>query len=190
MEPPAFTDLRTYGAHLGDVSFWEPYVRTILARHRLARQGARGVSAPSIVSGFVGTFPTFLVGEVVIKLFGGFPSWRTCHDAELAAHLLLAEHPSIPAPELLAHGRLDDDPEAPWPYLVTRRLSGVAWRDADLLEDDRRRVVAALGPIVREIHELRPPAQVWPNRPLAHRASVVERHLAWGTLPRHLIEQI
>lgn len=53
-----------------------------------------------------------------MKLFGWFGSWRSDHRTERAVHELLATHPDIPAPRLLAHGQLYGEPD-PWPYLVT-----------------------------------------------------------------------
>ena len=85
-----------------------------------------------VVAGYVGTYPTFLFGEVVVKLFGYFLAWRESHEIERAAGTLVATDPEILAPSLLGEGNLFDDVEAPWPYLVTSRLPGVAWRDAKL----------------------------------------------------------
>jgi hypothetical protein len=55
--PPALSSIREYGDRLGDPGFWGPYVRAVLARHRLPEAGWE--------PGFVGTYPTFLAGEVV-----------------------------------------------------------------------------------------------------------------------------
>jgi hygromycin-B 7''-O-kinase len=51
-------------SRLDDVSFWRPYVAEILERHDIAdtgREPAAGIGA---------TYPTFLYGDVVVKLFG------------------------------------------------------------------------------------------------------------------------
>lgn len=92
-------------------------------RHGLADAGGEPVA------GFNATYPTFLYGNVVVKLFGYSRSWRASHAAERAAHHLLATGPEIAAPRLLGEGQLYDDVDAPWPYLITTRMSGVAsWR--------------------------------------------------------------
>ena len=41
---------------------------------------------------------TFLYGDVVVKLFGYFRSWRESHAAERAAQALVATDPEIAAP--------------------------------------------------------------------------------------------
>jgi aminoglycoside phosphotransferase (APT) family kinase protein len=135
-------------ARLSDVAFWRPYVAEILARHDLP-DAARLPAA-----GFNPTHPTFVSGDVVVKLFGLTPRWRASHAAERAAHALVAKDAAITAPRLVAEGRLFDDDEAPWPYLVTTRMRGVAWREASLALDERRRVAAELGEQVRSLHAL------------------------------------
>jgi hypothetical protein len=63
--PPAFTSYQQCYDSLRDAEFWEPYVHAVLARH--------GVPLAPAEAGFVGQFPTFLVGEVVVKLFRPAP---------------------------------------------------------------------------------------------------------------------
>ena len=46
--------------------------------------------------------------------------------------------------------------DASWPYLLTRRVSGVAWEDAGLWGTQRLAVAAELGEQVRRVHALRP----------------------------------
>jgi hygromycin-B 7''-O-kinase len=138
--PPAFATLQEHVSRLGDVGFWWPYVAEILERHDLA------AAAREPVAGFNATWPTFVYGDVVVKLFGYSPrSWRASHAAERAVQNMVATGPEIAAPSLLGEGRLYDDVEAPWPYLVTTRMSGVAsWR-AELSTEQRRSVAAELG---------------------------------------------
>jgi len=139
------------------------------------------------VAGSNPTYPTFLYGDVVVKLFGYSRSWRASHAAERAAHALVATDPEIVAPRLLGEGRLYDDAEASWPYLVTTRLSGVAWEDAELSTEQRRSVAADLGRQVRRVHALRPSGVAtevdWPAPDVA---AAAER----SSLPPHLIAQI
>lgn len=105
---------REYRDRIGDVGFWYPYVAAVVARHRLP--------PGPVEAGFIGTYPTFLVGGVVVKLFGHSGFWRDDHAAELAAQQLLGEHPDIPAPPLLEHGRLYDRHDS-WPSCVSYRPS-------------------------------------------------------------------
>lgn len=182
--PPEFSDVRDYGRSLGDAAFWAPYVAAVLARE--------GMEVRELEAGFAGTFPTFLAGDVVVKLLGYFEHWRECHEAELAVHRLLLDHPRVPAPALLAEGRLYEGGGAPWPYLVTRRLAGTAWREASLDRDQRVALARRLGEVLREVHHLpAPAAPVFQRDWLAeYRAACVERHREWGSLPGHLIDQV
>lgn len=180
IRPPVFSSIREYGDRLGDVDYWAPYVRTVLDRE--------GLDGRDLAAGFVGTYPTFVVGNKVVKLFGCFPSWRENHETELAMQLLLRNHPDIPAPVLITQGRLFDGP-APWPYLVLSRLAGRAWRDSTFRN---RHVAFQLGKVIRRLHDL-----PLPNAPALsgdwveeHRSGCVERHRAWASLPARLIGQI
>lgn len=187
--PPPELSAEGYSRHLGDVEFWAPYVRTVLERH--------GLGDRQLESGFVGTFPTFLAGDVVVKLFGSFHSWRTCHAGELAAQEMLARRPDVPAPALLGHGQLYDEPDA-WPYLLTSRMAGQAWRDVRLDHAARIRVAGELGETMRVVHDTplgegpsRPPALVAARARLAElRATTLDRHRTWRTLPAALVDQI
>lgn len=123
----------------------------------------------------------------MVKLFGYSRSWRESHAAERAAQALVATDPEIAAPSLLSEGRLYDDVDAPWPYLITTRMSGVAsWR-AELSTEQRLSVAAELGRQVRRVHALRPSGVVphgdWPAMNVAAAAQQ-------SSLPPHLIAQI
>ncbi|MGI8422558.1 MAG: hypothetical protein ACR2NO_00300 [Chloroflexota bacterium] len=109
MERPRFGSVREYGARLGDVAFWREYVAAALKRHGLAGE------AP--VSGAVGTYPTFLVGRHVVKLFGSQFSGGKRYAVEHALHTIFCNRPEIPAPALVATGALFDGPlddGVPW----------------------------------------------------------------------------
>lgn len=184
---PLFATVPEYGARLADVDFWAPYVRVALARH--------GLPAEPLQAGFVGTFPTFLSGPYVVKLFGESFEGALRYQTELSIHQLLAAHPEVPAPALVAHGKLFEDapsPGWPWPYLVTARLWGAAWRDVALPPTAGADVARSLGRIVRRVHDLPPPAGRWWERDgiAGLRAGCVERHRRWGTLPAPLVAQI
>jgi hygromycin-B 7''-O-kinase len=179
--PPTFTTLEEHVSRMGDVDFWQPYVAEALKRHDLADRGEE------LVAGFNSTYPTFVCGDVVVKLFGVTRSSSVHHAAECAAHSLVATDPEIAAPRLVAEGRLYDDSDDPWPYLITTRMTGVAsWR-ADLTTDQEHELAADLGRQVRRVHMI-PPSGVateedWPALDVV---SATER----SSLPPHLIAQI
>jgi hygromycin-B 7''-O-kinase len=179
--PPTFSSLQEHVSRLGDCEFWQPYLAEILERHHLTDAGRQPVA------GFNATYPIFLYGDVVVKLFGYSRSWRESHAGERAAYALLATDPEIAAPRLLAEGQLYDDVDAAWPYLVTTRMSGVSWRNAELSVEQKLSVAADLGGQMRRVHALR--------------AASVATHADWSavnvtaaaehsSLPPHLIAQI
>jgi aminoglycoside phosphotransferase (APT) family kinase protein len=179
--PPTFASLQEHLSRLGDIDFWQPYIAEILERHHLKDLGRQPAA------GFNPTYPIFLHGDVVVKLFGYSRSWRQSHAAERAANALLATDPDIAAPRLVAEGRLYDDVDAAWPYLVTTRVSGVSWRNAGLSIEQKLSLAADLGRQIRRVHALRP------ARVAAHAewsalnvAAAAER----SSLPPHLIAQI
>lgn len=180
--PPIFTSVQEHVSRLGDVGFWRPYLMEILDRHDLAAAGL------NLQAGFNPTYPTFLCGDVVVKLFGCSGAWRQGHAAERSAQVLLAEDLGVLAPRLLAEGRLCDDKDSPWPYLVTARMSGVAARDAVLSADQRRSLAVALGQQVRRIHALSPSglATTHDDWQPVNMAAAARR----SSLPPHLISQI
>lgn len=179
--PPRLASPEERAARLRDADFWGPWIAEILARHGLPAEGREPVA------GFNPTYPTFLVGGVVVKLFGGHRAWRRTHAAERAAHLLVAGHAEIAAPRLLAEGRLSEDRDAPWPYLVTTRAPGVAWRDAALSPDERLAVAGELGRQVRRVHAL-PPSGLPAHDDLpAREVAAAAQH---SSLPAHLVAQV
>jgi len=179
--PPAFASPQEQRARIPDVGFWRPYVAEILRRHELED----GLSEP--VAGHNATYPTFLYGEIVVKLFGNAPGWRQSYRAELAAYTALARDGEIVAPRLLGSGRLyDDASDAPWPYLITSKVGGVALWRADLAPAQEQAVAAELGRQVRRLHALPPDGVAsdadWP--PLDVAAA-----MGRSSLPPHLIAQ-
>ena len=82
--PPDISSPQDFVARLGDADYWAPYFTEVLKRHGLADSNR----APE--AGFNATYPTFLCGEAVVKLFGGPWFWRRSHLAERAAHRLIA----------------------------------------------------------------------------------------------------
>lgn len=181
MDAPVFESAEAYRRSVGDSAFWTPMLRKILARHGLPDRS----SAP--VAGVGGTFPTFLVDDLAIKLYGHYPTWAESVAAERAVHAALGDDPAIGAPGVLAEGRLFEDEVAPWPYLVTRRMPGRAWNDG--IEDtaDRPAVARDLGRRIGRLHRLPPGGAVtrdhWRPVPMADA-------VAASSLPPHLHGQI
>ncbi|WP_329520222.1 phosphotransferase family protein [Spirillospora sp. NBC_01491] len=133
-------------AQVGDVGFWGPHVAGILERH--------GLPDAAPVAGFNPTYPTFLCGDVVVKLFGGSPNWCEAHSAERAALDRLSTEPEILTPGLLGWGSLSGES---WPYLISGLVPGVAWHHAGLSAPERLSAAAELGGQVRRVHALPPP---------------------------------
>jgi len=181
LAPPTFASLQDHVSRVSDVEFWHPYVSEILERHGLtdARQ--------ELGTGFNQSYPTFLYGDVVVKLFGYSHAWHARHADERAAYILIATDPEIAAPSLLGDGRLYDDAEASWPYLILSRMPGVAsWR-ADLSPGQQGTLAAELGRQVRRIHALNPSGiathEDWATINVAAAA-------ARSSLPPHLVAQV
>jgi hygromycin-B 7''-O-kinase len=181
---PFFDSPDAYFLTQSDAHFWAPYLRAALGRH--------GIAESASVTGCVGTWPTFIVGDIVIKFFGFHPWWRYSYQLELQALRLAGTDTAIPAPRLLTEGALFTDRE-PWPYLVMKCSPGKAWEDALPQPATRRAVAHQLGVAARRIHALPVPAESvlrqrnWPEE---NRPDCAARHRQWGTLPDHLIDQI
>jgi aminoglycoside phosphotransferase (APT) family kinase protein len=138
------------------------------------------------VAGFNPTNPTFIFGDVVVKLFGFIPSWQTSHEAELAAQTLVSTDPEIAAPHLIAKGQLYD-PNTPWSYLVTTRIPGAAWLHAQLSTAQKLSLAAEMGRQVNRIHALRPSGiATHENWAALNVVEAAER----SSLPPHLVVQI
>lgn len=179
--PPTFASIREHISRLADANFWRPYVSEILERHGLANGKCE------LVPGYNPTYPTFLCGDVVVKLFGFSRSWRTGHAAERGALALVATDPQVPAPSLVGEGHLFDSIDSPWPYLVTARVTGKASACTKLPAEQRLGIASELGRQVRRIHAL-PPSGIatsadWPTVDVATAA----KH---SSLPPHLVAQI
>jgi hygromycin-B 7''-O-kinase len=184
--PPVFETPEAYAACLDDGDFWAPYVAEILRRHDLP-------SEPPVI-GRVGSFPTFLAGPYVVKLFGERFEGAISYQSERAVLRLLRDHPAIPAPTLLAEGSLFD--AAPtgwhWPYLVMSRLAGSCWWDAALDRTAQEALARQLGAAIGDLHALPIPHDpFWQRDWIAEwGATCAERQRRWRALPTHLIDQI
>jgi hygromycin-B 7''-O-kinase len=182
--PPPITAQPHYGEHLGDVGYWSTYVAAALDRH--------GLPHIRIEAPFVGTFPTFLAGDVVVKLFGDTFDGAQCFATEKAMHDLLATTPKIPAPQVVAAGQLfERGDQWHWPYLITERLTGTAVRDLPGSAGPTGAVAATqLGEALAHLHALPPPPVVAARDPLpALRAEAAHRQRGFG-LPDHLADQV
>lgn len=165
IRPPNFASLKDYVERLDDGDFWSPYLSEIRARQDLPTAG------DTTPAGRGATYPTFLCGDLVIKLFGGPGPWRQAYAAERAAYDRLARDdesdPRIAAPRLLDEGRLFEVEGAPWPYLITSRLPGIAVSQVDLTDDQRLALAVELGRQVRSLHRLAPSGlatlEAWPT---------------------------
>ncbi len=180
-EPPVFGSIQEYRSRIADVGFWRPCISRILGRHDLpaAKLGA--------IAGHNATYPTFLCGDVVVKLFGHFPPWRRSYAAERSALRLVANDPKIAAPRLLASGRIFRESDVPWPYLVTGRISGVPCWQANLSTAQLTSLADELGRQIRRVHALRPiGVATQAGLPVADIVAAAYR----SSLPRHLISGI
>ena len=175
------TEQPHYGEHLGDVEYWSPYVAAVLERHDLP---ADRIEAP-----FIGTFPTFLAGDVVVKLFADTFDGARSFAAERAMCELVRSAPGIPAPELLGSGQLFDPGDRwhwHWPYLITERIAGTAIREASATAP----IAGQLGAAVAQLHRLTPPAVVAARDLLPSlRSEATPRQCSYG-MPDHLALQI
>ncbi len=144
--PPKFVDNSAYRAKQGDLEFWKSALKKIVKRHDLVQE------LPTISAGVGGTHPTFISDNCAIKLFGHIPRHKEKFFAECAAHLRLATDPKICAPRMLAKGHLFED--GSWPYIVTARIKGQDWLDADLTMPQRHTIAQQLGQQIQRIHAL------------------------------------
>jgi len=177
---PVFRDLADYRDRLTDETYWRPCVTAVLARHGLELDVEPSAGAGS-------TYPTLLVGDVVVKLFGGWGDWRRAAEAERAALATVAGAPDLRVPRVLATGALFPDAPEPWPYVVMTRVPGVPWEAAALSRTGRHRVSEDLGRQIGRLHGLQAPQAA---RVGDLGAVHVTDACARSSLPRHLLPGI
>jgi hygromycin-B 7''-O-kinase len=162
---------------LDDLDAWGPLVAAVLVRHGLDDR-----TEPEL--GYNATFPTFVVGDVVVKFFDRLPSRRTSLAAERGALALVAVDPGILAPRLLAEGSLEDGAR---PYLVMTRVPGSAAWPHPPPAAHWPTIATELGEQIRRLHALRPSGVAteadWPD---ADPVAGCER----SSLPPHLVAQV
>jgi aminoglycoside phosphotransferase (APT) family kinase protein len=155
----------------------------------VARRAALPVAV--VEAPFVGTFPTFLIGDFVVKFFGPGFDGPAAWAAERAMHELLAFRPDIPAPALIAAGALfDDTQEWRWPYLVTQRLRSWPVRERPLAGTEGVSIAAELGQVIAALHSLAPPDDVAKRNLVPQLRSDAAPRLSRFGLPQHLVEQV
>lgn len=165
--PQLSVDTGEYGRRLGDVDHWRPWIQ-------LARADAGLPAAEEIVSGVVGTFPTFCCdGTSFVKLFSDLSWARDDSAAELDSYRCLVGD-DLPVPPMLASGQLypnegraiasepDRDglgrslPETrdgwwPWPYLILGAVDGQPIGEGGPCPID---VARQLGDALRRLHQV------------------------------------
>ncbi len=175
---PVFASLEAYRARQADTGFWQPHVAEVLARHGLPGDPA------AMRPGIGATYPTFLCGDLVVKLFGGWPTWRQSFSAESAVQVVLARDPGLLVPASVAEGTLFAESPDAWPYLVTARVAGLSWDRAELSDRQRIAVAAQLGEQVARLHRLPPPdLPAWATLDL-------EEACGRSALPSHLVADV
>jgi Ser/Thr protein kinase RdoA (MazF antagonist) len=193
LKRPFFATNQEYGRYFTNPSYWHPYVGAICVRHDLG-------NPVTVRAGLPGTHPVFLVNEqYAVKLYTDLFSGEQSYQAEREVYRLIATEPALPAPSLVATGKLFDEQDGwPWPYIVTRVVPGLSITESSVSYTDHLDVAAWLGTIVRRMHSL-PLVAGGPLSPewkpflqflAARRAEVVANHARWGSLPAHLVAQI
>jgi len=180
IQPPVFASKDEYVLRLSDSDRWRPYLDEILRRHALP------AIEHAVAPGVGGTFPTFLHGDLVIKLFGGWHSWAKSFETERAAQSLL-EEAGIAAPRPVASGRLFEASGEAWPYLITTRMTGSPWEDTPLTFERRLSIARDLGREIKRLHRLVPVGI--PNHedwPMLDVLTAAEK----SSLPAHLLGQV
>jgi len=181
LQPPQFASLADYQQAVVQPSVWKPLLDVIAEQHGL------GVVRVQTEAGVGGTYPTFLMGDVVLKLFGYLPRWREAFTAELDAMRWVGQSTAIPAPRLLAWGELFESEANTWPYLVMNRIPGIAWHEAKLSSSDKLRVAEQLGEQLARLHTL--PVTGFPHQPPADAPDITQAAQR-SSLPVQLLPQV
>jgi hygromycin-B 7''-O-kinase len=178
-----------------DAVFWTPFVQEVCQKHGL-------YPSQPVICRVPGTYPTFIVADRwVVKFFGQLFDGDACFHVEQTCAQLLAEHPILPTPTLIASGRLFDPSKSwPWPYLVFKYLPGVSIGEVyiHVNMEDRIKIAREMGEWVCRLHALPLPAGgqftlSWRNYRVflnKQHASCVVNHRQWGSLPLKWINQI
>lgn len=147
---PVFKSEREYRLRRSDLDFWWPNIVHLSEWHKLGITDKRSIAE----CGFNSTYPVFLIENVVIKFFGHRANWADAFNIECSAHECLIGNDTILAPRILAKGQLFIDTEVTWPYIISSRISGRSWLDANLTQDEKNNVAAEIGQQLHKIHDL------------------------------------
>jgi len=197
-----FATVEDYATQFTRVAVWEPYVRAICQRH-----GIGNYSYHIIAADLAGTNPVFIIEKQdkapeqtrrwVVKMYETrlFDGGQSC-AMERAVYGLIAQHPHIPAPALLAHGDVFGD--GCWPYNVMSFVPGRSLEHVlnALSTADRHHIAAFLGRHLRALHSLPTSPDVLgarePFRDFLHTQYVTcEQHQReWDALPAHLLDTL
>jgi len=180
----AFIAEDEYRKYRSDLDFWWPNIVNVLQKHNINIPGKREIT----VCGFNPTYPVFIIDNIVIKFFGYRPYWLGAFNTEYAAHEYLLKDDTILAPRILATGELFENSKETWPYIISTKIPGQSWLDANLTYEEKNNVAAEIGMQLRKIHQLSTDNRlkhdhVWSNLNFKAAASI-------SVLPRHLVDQV
>src|SRR4051795_8384468 len=103
LERPFFATSQEYGRYFTNPAYWHPYVAAICVRHDLG-------NPVTVRADFSGTHPVFLVNEqYAVKLYTDLFSGEQSYQVEREVYRLIATEPALPAPSLVATGKLFDE---------------------------------------------------------------------------------
>ncbi|MEO0754189.1 MAG: aminoglycoside phosphotransferase family protein [Pseudomonadota bacterium] len=138
--------------------------------------------------GVGGTYPTVLVGPVVVKFLGGASTAPSAYRFERAAMDTLATAEGLVVPHLLGTGKAQGPDGADWPYLVLSRIAGADWRSAAPSLETRLDLARDLGHLLRAVHRLRPGAGV--AQPLDTTGPGIIAAFAMSSLPERFRAEV
>jgi hygromycin-B 7''-O-kinase len=181
---PLFTSDNEYRSYRANLDFWQPHIVNILERHGLSSTDKH----TAVKCGFNPTYPVFLIDDIVVKFFGHCPNWSGAFNTECIAHEGMIKDNTILAPRILAKGKLFANPNAPWPYIISSRISGQSWLDANLSYEEKKIVAEEIGQQLGKIHSLPPDKQLNHD----HKWSKLNFRIAAekSILPKHLVAQV
>lgn len=181
LSAPKFESLQEFRSKIEDADFWWPYAAKILEKNNLLDQEHE----PD--AGVNGTFPTIIYGDVVVKMFGYAHAWRKSFEFDRIAQAAVSRNPAIKVPKMIGEGALLEDPDEPWRYMITTKMTGEPLLHASLSSMEWHTLAEDLGQQFRLIHQIRsqeiPTAADWQN------VNVTEA-VKQSSLPPHLVEQV
>ncbi|GKU84149.1 phosphotransferase [Niallia sp. NCCP-28] len=181
LSSPQFSSFHEFHSSVEDMEFWWPYVVGVLEKNNM------DISEHQPIAGIGGSYPAFIYGDVVVKIFGYTPSWEKNFELELAAQSAISIHSDIKVPRLIGWGALLDDPNEPWRYLLTSKMAGDPVCKVSLTHEEWQTLASDLGREFKRIHEIRPSGIATPKDWIGIKVTDAARH---SSLPVHLIDQI